>query len=89
MEYRNLGKSGLKVSALSFGSWITFGKQIEDNTSLDLMACAYDHGVNFLTMQKSIQKANQKSSWAKICKNWPGIEQVIWYPVKSFWRRAQ
>jgi len=47
MEYRNLGKSGLKVSALSFGSWITFGKQIEDNTSLDLMACAYDHGVNF------------------------------------------
>jgi voltage-dependent potassium channel beta subunit len=47
MEYRNLGKSGLKVSALSFGSWLTFGKQIDDRTSLDLMACAYDHGVNF------------------------------------------
>jgi len=47
MEYRNLGKSGLKLSALSFGSWVTFGKQIDDRTSLDLMACAYDHGVNF------------------------------------------
>ncbi len=47
MEYRNLGRSGLKVSVLSFGSWVTFGKQIDDRTSLDLMACAYDHGVNF------------------------------------------
>jgi voltage-dependent potassium channel beta subunit len=47
MEYRRLGKSGLQVSALSFGSWITFGKQIGDTTAEDLMSVAYDHGVNF------------------------------------------
>jgi len=47
MEYRRLGKSGLKVSALSFGSWVTFGKQIGDNTASDLMTMAYDNGVNF------------------------------------------
>ena len=47
MEYRRLGKSGLQVSALSFGSWLTFGKQIADNTAEDLMSVAYDHGVNF------------------------------------------
>jgi voltage-dependent potassium channel beta subunit len=47
MEYRRLGKSGLKVSELSFGSWITFGNQIEDNTSEQLMKMAYDAGVNF------------------------------------------
>lgn len=47
MEYRRLGKSGLKVSELSFGSWITFGNQIGDNTSEDLMKMAYDAGVNF------------------------------------------
>ena len=47
MEYRRLGKSGLQVSALSFGSWLTFGKQIGDTTAKDLMAMAYDHGVNF------------------------------------------
>lgn len=47
MEYKNLGKSGLKVSRLSFGSWLTFGKQIEDNTAEDLMKTAYDNGVNF------------------------------------------
>jgi voltage-dependent potassium channel beta subunit len=47
MEYRNLGKSGLRVSALSFGSWITFGNQIERSTAEALMQTAYDAGVNF------------------------------------------
>jgi voltage-dependent potassium channel beta subunit len=47
MEYRRLGKSGLQVSLLSFGSWITFGNQIENKTSENLMAMAYDHGINF------------------------------------------
>ncbi len=47
MEYKNLGKSGLKVSRLSLGSWLTFGKQIGDNIAEDLMDIAYDNGVNF------------------------------------------
>ncbi len=47
MEYRYLGKSGVQVSALSFGSWLTFGKQIGDDVAENLMAIAYEHGVNF------------------------------------------
>lgn len=47
MEYRRLGKSGLQVSALSFGSWLTFGNQISDKTADELMGVAYDAGVNF------------------------------------------
>lgn len=47
MEYKNLGKSGLKVSRISFGSWLTFGKQIGDTTAEDLMTLAYDSGINF------------------------------------------
>ncbi len=47
MEYRRLGKSGLQVSALSFGSWITFGKQIGDTTADNLLTLSYDNGVNF------------------------------------------
>lgn len=47
MEYRNLGKSGLQVSALSLGSWITFGNQIDDSVAESLMTIAYDNGVNF------------------------------------------
>ena len=47
MEYRRLGKSGLKVSALSFGAWVTFGNQMDVDAALETMAAAYDAGVNF------------------------------------------
>ncbi|MBY5803185.1 potassium channel beta subunit family protein [Rhizobium ruizarguesonis] len=47
MEYRRLGKSGLKVSEFSFGSWVTFGKQVNGSDAVDLMKLAYDNGVNF------------------------------------------
>lgn len=47
MEYRRLGKSGLQVSTLSFGSWVSFSKQINDKAAEELMGIAYDNGVNF------------------------------------------
>lgn len=47
MEYRRLGKSGLKVSALSFGAWVTFGLQYGAKEALEIMAAAYDRGCNF------------------------------------------
>jgi len=47
MEYRRLGKSGLKVSALSFGSWVTFSNQVDDDSGTELMRLAYENGVNF------------------------------------------
>lgn len=47
MEYRRLGKSGLQVSLVSFGSWVSFHKQIDDSIADELMGIAYDHGVNF------------------------------------------
>ncbi len=47
MEYRRLGGSGLEVSELSFGSWVTFGDQVGDDVALDCMKAAWDSGVNF------------------------------------------
>lgn len=47
MEYRRLGSSGLQLSALSFGAWVTFGSQIGRGEARNLIAAAYDHGVNF------------------------------------------
>ncbi len=47
MNYRRLGNAGLKVSALSFGSWVTFGNQMGEDLALECMAAAYDAGVNF------------------------------------------
>jgi voltage-dependent potassium channel beta subunit len=47
MEYRRLGKSGLQVSVLSFGAWLTFGKQVADGVAEECMKLAYDQGINF------------------------------------------
>jgi aryl-alcohol dehydrogenase-like predicted oxidoreductase len=47
MEYRRLGKSGLQVSCLSFGAWVTFGRQVDDGTAEACMRLAYDKGINF------------------------------------------
>ena len=47
MEYRRLGKAGLKVSALSLGSWVTFGKQVDMSDAKTLLKTAYDAGINF------------------------------------------
>lgn len=47
MEYRRLGRSGLKVSVLSFGSWVSFGTQLDTGRARDCLAAAYEAGVNF------------------------------------------
>lgn len=47
MDYRRMGKTGLQLSVLSFGSWVTFHKQIDDTLSDELMGLAYDNGINF------------------------------------------
>ncbi len=47
MEYRRLGSSGLKLSALSLGAWVTFGRQVDVAAAREMIACAWDHGINF------------------------------------------
>jgi len=47
MEYRRLGSAGLKVSALSYGSWVTYGSQVDIDLAVSCMKAAYDNGVNF------------------------------------------
>lgn len=47
MNYRHLGQSGLQVSELSLGSWVTFNKQVDQQAAIEMMAAAYDAGVNF------------------------------------------
>lgn len=46
MEYRHLGSSGLQLSALSFGAWVTFGQQVGEDAAFEIMQAAYDAGVN-------------------------------------------
>ena len=68
MEYNNLGKSGLKVSRLSLGSWLTFGKLIEDKVSEKLMHYAYDQGVNFFDNAEIYARGKSELVMGKILK---------------------
>ena len=74
MTYRRLGASGLKISALSFGAWVTFGKQIGDPVARDLLHTAYDAGVNFFDNAETYADGQaeivmghvlKKSGWAR------------------------
>jgi voltage-dependent potassium channel beta subunit len=47
MHYRRLGRTGLKVSEISLGAWVTFGNQIDEQTAIDLIHTAYEEGINF------------------------------------------
>ncbi len=72
MEYRRLGKSGLQVSVLSFGSWVTFGKQIDDPIAEELMDIAYENGVNFFDNAEIYARGKSETVMGKILKkkNW-------------------
>ena len=66
MEYRRLGKSGLQVSALSFGSWVTFGSQVNDSVAEECMKLAYDNGVNFFDNAEAYASGKSEIVMGKI-----------------------
>src|SRR5574343_1539152 len=72
MEYRRLGKSGLQISELSFGSWITFANQIESGVSERLMDIAYEAGVNFFDNAEVYANGRSEEVMGQILakKNW-------------------
>ena len=85
MEYRRMGKSGLKLSALSFGSWVTFGSQIQDDTSERLMQMAYENGINFFDNAEAYASGKSEEVMGAILKkmNWNRSTFVL--SSKVFW----
>lgn len=79
MEYKRLGKSGLQLSVLSLGSWLTFGKQISDATAEKLMAAAYDQGVNFFDNAEIYARGKSEIVMGKILKKqkWDRTSYVV------------
>ena len=68
MEYRRLGKSGLKVSALSFGSWVTFGNQVDVGKAEECLKTAYDKGVNFFDNAETYAAGQSETIMGKALK---------------------
>ncbi len=73
MEYRNMGKTGLQLSELSFGSWITFGNQIDLNQSGRLMDMAYEAGVNFFDNAEGYAEGKSEEVMGQLLRerSWP------------------
>jgi voltage-dependent potassium channel beta subunit len=85
MEYRRLGRSGLKVSALSLGSWLTFGKQISDDVAEELMICAYDNGVNFFDNAEIYARGKSEIVMGNILKKLEWRRDTYLVSSKVFW----
>ncbi|MCB0539691.1 MAG: aldo/keto reductase, partial [Bacteroidetes bacterium] len=85
MEYRRLGNSGLQVSALSFGSWVTFGSQIDYQNSENLMKLAYENGVNFFDNAEVYASGKSEEVMGKILNKmgWNRSSYVV--SSKVFW----
>jgi voltage-dependent potassium channel beta subunit len=85
MNYRRLGSSGLKVSELSFGSWVTYGNQLRDDTARECMAAAYDAGVNFFDNAEVYAKGASETIMGNVLKKmgWRRASYIV--STKFFW----
>lgn len=85
MNTRRLGRSGLKVSELSFGSWVTYGNQVDTRAARELMAAAFDAGVNFFDNAEIYAKGDSEVIMGKVLKElgWPRIKYIV--STKFYW----
>jgi diketogulonate reductase-like aldo/keto reductase len=100
MEYRRMGRTGLQLSALSLGSWVTFHKQIEDNTADTLMGMAYDAGINFFDNAEGYAFGESEKMMGRVLQQKMGpyvlrpfFESIFWMESKqqtqSNWTESQ
>jgi voltage-dependent potassium channel beta subunit len=85
MPYRRLGRAGLKVSLLSFGSWVSFGSQLDTGRARDCLAAAYEGGVNFFDNAESYAAGESERIMGQAIAElgWPRHSYVI--STKFFW----
>ncbi len=85
MIYRRLGRCGLKVSALSFGSWVTYGNQLDGGAARECMAAAWDAGVNFFDNAEVYAAGASETLMGEALKKlaWPRLKYVV--STKFFW----
>jgi voltage-dependent potassium channel beta subunit len=85
MEYRRLGKSGLQVSALSFGSWVSFSKQINDKVADELMGIAFDNGINFFDNAEIYSLGESEKMMGRVIKKKKWDRSSFLVSSKVFW----
>ena len=88
MQYRRMGRTGLQLSVLSFGSWVTFHKQIEDSRADELMGIAYDNGVNFFDNAEVYALGESEMMMGRVLKkkNWDRTSYTVSSKAYFGWR---
>ncbi len=85
MLYRRLGRSGLKLSALSFGSWVTFSTQVDERLAGELMKLAYDGGVNFFDNAEAYANGESEVLMGRALKKLAFGRDTYCVSSKVFW----
>ena len=85
MEYRRLGTSGLQLSVLSFGSWVSFSKQINDKVAGELMGLAYDKGINFFDNAEVYALGESEKMMGRVLKKKKWDRTSFTVSSKVFW----
>jgi voltage-dependent potassium channel beta subunit len=85
MHYRRLGRSGLQVSELSLGSWVTYHNQVDEGAAREMMAAAFDAGINFFDNAEAYAggKSEEVMGAAIRALKWPRLNYVV--STKFFW----
>ena len=85
MKYRNLGKSGLKVSELSYGSWVTFSFQMDTTLATEMLKIAYDSGVNFFDNAEAYASGESEIIMGEALKTLGLSRDTYCVSSKAFW----
>ena len=85
MEYRYLGRSGIRVSALSLGSWVTFANQVDVDAAVSAMAAAYDAGVNYFDNAESYARGKSEEVMGAAIKKLGWRRSSYLVSSKYFW----
>lgn len=85
MNYRRLGRAGLRVSELSLGAWVTYGNQVGEDVAEKCMVAAYEAGVNFFDNAESYGRGNAEIVMGKVIKKLAWRRELIIVSTKIFW----
>lgn len=88
MEYRRMGRTGLQLSVLSYGSWVTFHKQVDDSIADELMGIAYDNGINFFDNAEVYARGESEKLMGRVLrkKNWDRTSYTVSSKAFFGWR---
>jgi voltage-dependent potassium channel beta subunit len=85
MRYRRLGRSGLKVSELSLGAWVTYGSQVDEKGAFDCMSAAYDAGVNFFDNAEAYGHGRAEITMGNVLQKAGWRRESLVISTKIFW----